>query len=104
MKNYVIVSHDHGSNRCHYFTGADGSWNFGMVTEAVRFEYDEVLRYLMDNPNLGYLGVSITRIEDVTFERLEKAYGEIMDRSIDVKDRQYEDLWYNFHTWTYAAR
>lgn len=68
MKNYVLASHDFGSHRLVYYAGSywAGGTLYGDVTEAVRFDYEELLDFLKDHQQ--YLGFCVIRIEDCTFE------------------------------------
>ena len=83
-KNYVLAIVNHGDlrNCVDYFMYADGSYRFGPVTEAKRFGYCELLDYMKEHQDLGYLRFSIIRIADVTFEKF-KTDPELAERFRD---------------------
>lgn len=68
-QNYVLVSHNH--EIATYYAGFDGSYVFtDDVRKAVRFTVSEIAEIIKEN-QLSYLGITIVRIENCTFEKLE---------------------------------
>lgn len=82
-KNYVLANHDFGTNSVVYYQGAyyKGGDSYGRVDQAVRFDYDEILDFLKKHHE--FLGFSVIRIEDCTFdlfktnEELVKKYSKL---------------------------
>lgn len=72
MKNYVIVSHNTNERYAQYYKGMiNGSYLFTAdINDALRFEIDELSDIIVKNSSLTFLGVSIVRIEDCTFDKL----------------------------------
>lgn len=83
MKNYVIVSHDTGSNKAYYYQGIiNGSYWFGNINDAIRFDYNELCDYIASHIGLCFLGFSVVRIEDCTFDRI-KTDKELQEKYTD---------------------
>lgn len=68
MKNYVFVTNQDG--HAYYLSEISGQYVFSDVNHAMRFDLNEIADVIRDDSSFGYLGFSVIRIEDVTFEKL----------------------------------
>lgn len=82
MKNYVLASHNFDEHdTVSYYIGMDcGEYYFGPVQRAKRFDLDEILDFMKQHHDLVYLGFTVIRIEDCTFDLIEQDKNDLRRR------------------------
>ena len=82
MKNYVFVTHETRDNQALYLSYIGECYKVVPdVNKALRFDIDEVADIVREN-TMTWLGCSIVRIEDCTFEKL-KTDVELQKKYLD---------------------